>query len=31
MRTSTRDPDDLVLHRAALERMLDGSYWHPRP
>ncbi|WP_433376867.1 phosphotransferase family protein [Streptosporangium sp. CA-115845] len=21
------DPDDLVLHRAALERMLDGSYW----
>jgi aminoglycoside phosphotransferase (APT) family kinase protein len=24
------DPDDLVLHRAALERMLDGSYWRPR-
>jgi aminoglycoside phosphotransferase (APT) family kinase protein len=23
------DPDDLVLHRAALERMLDGSYWRP--
>ena len=21
------DPDDLVLHRAAIEAMLDGSYW----
>lgn len=21
------DPDDLVMHRAALERMLDGSHW----
>ncbi|GAA2890942.1 phosphotransferase family protein [Streptosporangium fragile] len=22
------DPDDLVLHRASIERMLDGAYWH---
>lgn len=21
------DPDDLVMHRATLERMLDGSHW----
>ncbi|WP_433255255.1 phosphotransferase family protein [Streptosporangium sp. CA-135522] len=21
------DPDDLVMHRASIERMLDGSYW----
>ncbi|GIH96471.1 phosphotransferase family protein [Planobispora siamensis] len=21
------DPDDLVMHRATIERMLDGSYW----
>jgi aminoglycoside phosphotransferase (APT) family kinase protein len=22
------DPDDLVMHRRALEQMMDGSYWH---
>jgi hypothetical protein len=21
------DPDDLIMHRAALEAMLDGTYW----
>ena len=24
------DPDDLVIHRAALEAMLEGSYWESR-
>jgi hypothetical protein len=21
------DPDDLILHRVTLEKMLDGKYW----
>jgi hypothetical protein len=21
------DPDDLIMHRATLEQMLDGTYW----
>lgn len=21
------DPDDLILHRATLEKMLNGTYW----
>ncbi|MFF5204768.1 phosphotransferase family protein [Streptosporangium sp. NPDC000396] len=25
--TMPDDPDDLVIHRAAIERMLDGSHW----
>jgi aminoglycoside phosphotransferase (APT) family kinase protein len=21
------DPDDMIMHRATLEKMLDGTYW----
>ena len=25
------DPDDMILHRATLKAMLDGSYWNRLP
>lgn len=25
------DPDDMILHRASIERMLDGTYWEAVP
>src|SRR5688500_17073274 len=26
-REAPADPDDLIMHRAAMEKMVDGSYW----
>jgi aminoglycoside phosphotransferase (APT) family kinase protein len=26
-REPTEDPDDLIMHRSSVERMLAGSYW----
>ena len=26
-RPAPEDPDDLIMHRAAMEKMVDGSYW----
>ena len=23
----TDDPDDMIMHRATIEQMIDGSYW----